>query len=469
MIFLASASWEEPRMKKQSTIAAIATGAGGGIGIVRLSGVKAFEIAGEIFYPKRGNKLPMDMAGYTGALGKVVEHGQELDEAVMFVYRSPQSYTGEDVVEFCCHGGRFVLEQVLAATIAHGAVPAGPGEFTKRAFLNGKMSLTQAESVADIIASENSQAVRAALRARDGALYRAVMALANELTDSAAHISAWIDYPEEDVEEVLTCQLENTLTKTKNELKRLVSTYHAGRLMREGIPTAIVGSANVGKSTLMNLLAGCQKSIVTDIPGTTRDVIEDTVRIGDLMLNLSDTAGIRETADVVERIGVDRSLERMETAELILAVIDSSRPLEQGDKELLDKLKGRLCVVLLNKSDLKPCVVKKDILPYIPEVLEISAKNAKGVKELEKTITRLVGMADLNPNAGLIANQRQLSCVTSALTSIEEAMDSLGFGQTLDAVSVCIEEALDALLELTGERASVHVIDRVFENFCVGK
>ncbi|MEG0540952.1 MAG: GTPase, partial [Angelakisella sp.] len=275
-------------MTENRTIAAIATGCGGGIGVVRLSGKDAISITDSIF---SGKKSPLDMKGYTGALGRVHDSKGELDEAVLFVYRAPHSYTGEDTCELSCHGGSFILEKVLAAAIEAGAVPAGAGEFTKRAFLNGKMTLTQAESVAQLIAGESRQAVRAALEAHDGALFRAIDRINTTLMEAAAHISAWIDYPEEDVEQVLTCDLSHTLTVAQQELASLASDYDKGRLIREGISTAIVGSPNVGKSTLMNLLTGYERSIVTDIAGTTRDVIEDRVRLGELLLNLSDTAG----------------------------------------------------------------------------------------------------------------------------------------------------------------------------------
>ncbi len=469
-------------MTEQSTIAAIATGTGGGIGILRISGPRALEVAAAIFRPRRADKSPLTMAGYTGALGRVVDRGEELDEAVLFVYRAPHSYTGEDGAELCCHGGRFVLEQALAAAVAQGARPAAPGEFTKRAYLNGKMSLTQAESVADIIAGESRQAVRAALRARDGALFRAVMEVADRLMDAAAHISAWIDYPEEDVEAVLTGELSALLEEARGELSRLAGTYRTARLMREGVPTAIVGGANVGKSTLMNLLAGCQRSIVTDIPGTTRDVVRETVRVGDAVLDLSDTAGIRETDDPVERIGVERSRSRLESAELVLAVLDGSRPLSREDRALLQEIAARtrpggsqdlqgevMAIALINKSDLPQALSREEVLAYLPQVLEISARDGHGLGELEAAVARLTGAARLDPSAGMVANQRQLDCVARAEAALAEGAEALAQGQTLDAVSVCLEEAIDALLELTGQRASAQVVDRVFEQFCVGK
>lgn len=453
-------------MTDHKTIAAIATGSGGGIGVVRLSGQNAISITNSIF---KGKKSPLEMPGYTGTLGRVRDHQGELDEAVLFVYRAPHSYTGEDVCELNCHGGSFILARVLAAAVEAGAVPAGAGEFTKRAMLNGKLTLTQAESVAELIAGESRQAVRAALEARDGALHRTIQQVTGGLADAAAHISAWIDYPEEDVEQVLACDLSHTLGQAQRELAALAGDYDRGRLIREGITTAIVGSPNVGKSTLMNLLAGYERSIVTDIPGTTRDVIEDRIRLGDLLLNLCDTAGIRSTSDVVEQIGVARSVSRLEQCDLILAIFDGSRPLTESDQSLLERLDGRLALGICNKSDLPRAADMETIRLHTCATLEISAREGQGVQELEQAITQLVGLNRLDSGAAMLANRRQLACVVSAIHALEEALNALSYGQTLDAVSVSLEEAIDALLELTGKKASAEIIDRVFEQFCVGK
>lgn len=456
---------------EKDVIAAISTGSGGGVGMVRLSGEGSLRIAGQVFSPKNRSKRPEALPGYTGAYGQFIgEDGRVLDDGVVFVYRAPKSYTGEEMVELCCHGGGFVMERLLSLCLGAGARLAQPGEFTKRAVLNGKLSLVQAEGVADIISARSAQALGAAQEARRGALFRAAEAVADELADAAAHISAWIDYPEEDVEEVLMTELGDTLARCRKELGRLVSSYHTGRLVREGVSTAIVGSANVGKSTLMNLLSGEEKSIVTELPGTTRDVVRETVRVGDVLLDLSDTAGLRRTDDRVEMLGVARSLELLDRCDLILAVFDAGRELDAGDRELLEKLSGRLAIGILNKTDLPQRLADREtIARHTRGVVELSAKEGAGVEELGRLIAELTGTADLDPRAGMVANQRQLDCVLKAAKSLDEAMEALGFGQTLDAVSVSIEEALDALLELTGQRASEEIIDRVFQNFCVGK
>lgn len=456
----------------RDTIAAIATATGGGVGIVRLSGERALAIAEAIFRPVNAAKRATEMPGYTGAFGKVVDHSGVLDEAVLFVYRAPHSYTGEDVAEFCCHGGAYGLGKVLAAAVAAGARPAEAGEYTRRALMNGRMTLTEAESVIDVIAAENDQSLRAALGAMDGALHRAVMNAADTLTDTCAHLAAWIDYPEEDVEELVTPELRQKLDDISAELCRLTESWRQGRLIRQGIATAIVGSANVGKSTLMNLLAGRERSIVTAIPGTTRDVIEETVRLGELTLNLRDTAGLRESDDPVEQIGVQRSRAALAECDLVLAVFDLARPLTAEEEALLAELQGRSVIAVLNKEDL-PCGMteaqKEAISAAVRQSVTVSAAEGRGVEELARAVSEVVGLACFDPNAAMIANTRQLECITAARRSLAEGLAALDAGETLDAVSVCLEEAADALLTLTGRRAAAETIDKVFEQFCVGK
>lgn len=458
--------------REQDTIAAISTGRGGGIGMIRLSGRESLAVAGRVFFPKNRRKRVEDLPGYTGLYGEFREEetGAPVDEGVLFAYRSPRSYTGEEMAELCCHGGGYVMERVLALCLGAGARLAEPGEFTRRALMNGKLSLTQAEGVADIIAAQSDQALGAAQEARRGALYRAVMGTADRLADLSAHIAAWIDYPEEDVEEVLVTEVEEVLCGCRKELRRLGGSYQAGRVLREGIAAVIVGSPNVGKSTLMNLLAGEETSIVTDIPGTTRDVVRERVRVGGILLELSDTAGLRRSDNRVEMMGVARSLELLDRSSLVLAVFDAGRELDAGDRELLGKLDGRLAIGVINKCDLAQRRVDADtIRRHTSGVVEMSAREGTGTEALGALIAELTGTANLDPSAGIIANQRQLGCILRAEQSLAEALEALSWGQTLDAVAVCIEEALDGLLELTGQRASAEIIRRVFENFCVGK
>lgn len=456
----------------RDTIVAIATAVGGGVGMVRLSGEKALAVAGRIFRPANSAKHPAGMAGYTGAFGRVYAGEQLLDEAVLFVYRAPHSYTGEDVAELCCHGGEFVLSQVLAAAVAAGARPAEAGEYTRRALMNGKMTLTEAESVIDIMAAQNTQSLRAALGAMEGALHREVLAAADTLTDCCAHISAWIDYPEEDVEEVSAPVLLAQLGSVEKTLSRLEQSWQQGQMVRQGISTAIIGSANVGKSTLMNLLSGRERSIVTAIAGTTRDVIEETVRLGELTLRLSDTAGLRESDDPIEQIGVERSRRALEQCDLILAVFDESRPLTADERQWLPALAGRAAVAVYNKQDLPPVLTaeeKAEIAAVVPASVAVSAAAGTGLHELTGEIRRVVGLSHFDPAAAVIANARQLECITAARRSLREGIEALQAGETLDAVSVCLEQSADALLTLTGRRASAEAIDKVFEQFCVGK
>ena len=459
-------------MNSADTITAIATGSGGGVGMIRVSGDRALGVAAAVFTPANAQKSPLTMPGYTGAFGRVHDSAGELDEAVLFVYRAPHSYTGEDTAEITCHGGPFVLQKVLEATVAAGARLAEPGEYTRRALFNGKMNLTEAESVVDIIAAQNTQSLRAALGAMDGALYRSVQQAAETLTDCCAHIAAWIDYPEEDVEEVANEELKTALAAVAETLRTLHQSYDAGRLVREGISTAIIGSANVGKSTLMNLLSGAERSIVTAIPGTTRDVIEDSVRLGDLQLNLKDTAGLRDSDDPVEQIGVMRSRQALSQCDLILAVFDRSCPLTAQQREWLPLLREKAAIAVLNKSDLPTGLSpaeEAEIAEAVRGAVTISAGRGEGIGELSTLIREVVGLSGFDPHAALIANARQLQCIVSAETSLAEGREALLLGETLDAVSVCLEEAADALLTLSGRRASAETIDKVFEQFCVGK
>lgn len=454
----------------EQTIAAIATAPGtAGIGIVRMSGPMAFSIANRIFKSYTGRAIET-LAGFSGTLGRIYGEDGAIDEAIAFVYHAPKSYTGEDVVEFSCHGGIWVVQSVLRLCISQGAQPAGPGEFTKRAFLNGKMDLIQAESVMDIIRSQGDAALRASLSAHSGGLNRKIDALADSLTQIAAQLAAWSDYPEEDMEDVTVPELLDELLPIHSECSRLLSTYDQGRILFEGIRTAIVGRPNVGKSTLMNLLTGFDRSIVSSLPGTTRDVVEDSVRLGDIVLRLSDTAGIRDTEDQIEQVGVKKARDAMETADLVLAVFDSSQELTKEDRELAGSVSGKPCVVVCNKMDL-PSRLDREMLCNLTggTPVEISAATGDGKGALEKAVMRVLKMDHADPSAAILTNERQRSCLDQAFRSIGNALDSLTGGITLDAVTIDIEDALGALLSLTGRRVTDTVVDEVFSRFCVGK
>lgn len=451
------------------TIAAISTAQGeGGIGVIRISGDDALIIADKIFKGVNGKRI-INMQGYTAAFGKVIENGSKIDEVVALVFRAPHSYTGEDIVELSCHGGVYITKQVLRTVFNAGAVPAQAGEFTKRAFLNGKIDLTEAEAVIDIIRAKSKSAARAALCVKEGALRKKIDSVKNDLLSQAAHLSAWADYPEEDIAEVTYESLQKTCKNAINILENLLASYDSGQAIKQGIDTVIAGRPNVGKSTLMNLLSGYEKSIVTDIPGTTRDIVEDTVVVGDVILRLSDTAGLRDTDDAVEKIGVDRAKKRLEQCRLLLAVFDNSRELNNDDKQLILQAENIPCIAIINKVDLEQKLDVNYIKSKIQHIVYVSATKGEGKEELIKAVEDIAGTANLDPSEGILANERQRCAVSNALKSVKEAEAALISGMTFDAVTVLLEDAISELLELTGEKTSDEIVDRVFHNFCVGK
>ena len=456
-------------MDDNKTIAAISTAQGeGGIGVIRISGSRSAEIADKVFRNINSKKLA-DMRGYTAAFGKIVYNDEELDEAVALVFRAPHSYTGEDVVEISCHGGVYITKQVLRAVLDAGAVPAQAGEFTKRAFLNGKIDLTEAEAVIDIITAKSRCAARSAMFVKEGALRKRISSVKDELLALIAHLSAWADYPEEDIAEVDDEMIFSVCDKATNELEKLLSSYDAGQAVKQGIDTVIAGRPNVGKSTLMNLLSGSEKSIVTDIPGTTRDVVEETVVVGDVILRLSDTAGLRNTDDAVEKIGVDRAKKRLEQCGLLIAVFDNSQTLGEDDYELLELSAQVPSIAVINKTDLENELDINKIKSKIDNIVYISAANGEGREEIAAAVEKIAGTTKLNPSEGILSNERQRSNVAGALRSVKEAREALSFGMTYDAVTVSLEDAVSELSEMTGEKTSDDVLDRVFHNFCVGK
>ncbi len=451
-----------------STIAAIATpDAPGGISVIRISGDDAFVIADYVF-KSYSKKIVQDMEGYTCAYGNIIDGDKIIDDVILTVFRAPKSYTGENVAEISCHGGRYITRKILRLLLSNGAEPAGPGEFTKRAFLNGKMSLTQAEAVMDIISSAGEEELKYAHALKDGAVFRRINELKNELVKILSNLAAWADFPEEDVPEVRTDVLISELNDLLQKFDKLSKTYDRGRIVREGINTVIVGRPNVGKSTLMNCLSGFQRSIVTDIEGTTRDVIEEKVRVGKLVLRLSDTAGIRNTDDVIESMGVDIALKRVDEADLIFAVFDSSREISEEDMHIISHIDLNKSIAVINKIDSDIKIDRNFIYHRFKYAVEISAKNESGIEELEKMIEKIFETED-KPEIGFVANERQKNCLDLAAMHIREAIDALESGIMLDAVTVILDSAAKKLMELTGEDVSDKVIDDVFSRFCVGK
>ena len=455
-----------------STICAIATPpAVGGISVVRISGERAFEVAERVFKCVSGKSVA-DMRGYTAAYGNIFDGDERLDDGVLLVFRAPHSYTGEDVCEISCHGGIYVTRRVMTACLKAGAEPAAAGEFTKRALLNGKMSLTQAEAVADMIAAQGEQMLSCSNSQREGALYRRCEKIAEMILEILSQISAWIDYPDDDTPVVTQDWLVEKISAAKAETDDLLAGYDRGRMLRDGISCAIVGKPNAGKSTIMNLLSGSRRSIVSDVEGTTRDIVEETVNVGGAVLLLSDCAGIRDTEDEVERIGVELMLEKLNNADIVLAVFDGSREISDEDRRLFPLLKNKRVIAVVNKSDLER---KLDIgqlgaaLNDGAAVIELSAKDDKSAEIIGRAVMERLELSNFTANAGFIANERQKACVFRASDELYEADAAARLGVTPDAVGVSLERALDAIYELSGKTTSEEVIDEVFKRFCVGK
>lgn len=449
------------------TIAAISTGSQVcAIGVVRLSGPDAIALVDRLFTPLRGAPMsarPSRLLVY-GRLCSL--QGDLLDLCLCTVSRAPASYTGEDTAELQCHGSPVLLRAVMEELFKLGARQAGPGEFTRRAFLNGRLELTEAEAVADIIDAETPELVVNAAAQLGGAVSARIEQVYSLLTDISSHYHAVLDYPDEDIEDFRLEQYRSSLLRSVSDLRALLDTFDRGCLMRDGIPTAIVGRPNVGKSSLLNALLGYERAIVTDVPGTTRDTIEEKLRIGPLSLRLCDTAGIHDTDDVVEQLGVERSRRALESARLVLAVIDGSAPMTAEDKAVLAAA-GRCerAVVVLSKSDLAPAVAAPATdLPCV----RVSAVTLDGIRELESVISALFPLPEV-PAGHIITNLRQAEAIRRALDSLSAAFEAMDLGSTPDIVLTETEAAMSALGELSGRTVREDITDRIFSRFCVGK
>lgn len=467
------------KVMKKETIAAISTGmTNSGIGIVRISGEEAFSIADRVY---RGKDRISCVKSHTIHYGHITDGEETVDEVLVMAMRSPHTFTGEDTVEINCHGGTFVIKRVLEAVLKNGARPAEPGEFTKRAFLNGKMDLSQAEAVIDVINSENEYALQNSISQLKGSLKNKISDIRNKIIYHTAFIESALDDPEHIEMNGYADVLLESAEEIISELEKMISTADNGRVIREGINTVILGKPNAGKSSLLNVLAGHERAIVTDIEGTTRDIIEEQIRLGDLSLNVIDTAGIRQTEDVIEKIGVDRAKEYAGRADLIIYVVDSSRELDENDEKILPLIKNKNAVILLNKSDLNTVVTKEMIKEKISDltggadkneipVISISAKEEKGIEKLEKKLKNMFlnGIISFNDQI-CISNVRQKNALTDALESMRKVVESINAGMPEDFYSIDLMDAYEALGSITGESVGEDLINEIFSKFCMGK
>ena len=457
------------------TIAAIATAlAEAGVGIIRISGPEAFAVADRVFaFPGHPERKLADCPGYTVHYGYACEDGHRLDEVLALIFRAPKSYTAEDVVELQCHGGIYVVKRILRCVLAAGASPAEPGEFTKRAFMNGRIDLSRAEAVAALIRAENDYALSASVRQLSGTTFRAVRAFREAILDETARIEAALDDPEHlSLPEEYPDELAGKLAGIREDLTAMADRFDEGRVVASGIRTVLLGRPNAGKSSVLNVLCGHERAIVTDIPGTTRDTIEERVRLGDMTLLLMDTAGIREAADTVERLGVERSFAAAGEADLILYICDTSEPLSPDDRALFLRLPDVPLVVVLNKSDLPAVTGEREVRAAGAEgkFVTVSAKTGEGFEELKDTIRALFDKGEISWNEqAALTNERQRDAVRRAAASLSAAEHSAEARLPEDFFTVDLLDAYAALGEVTGETVGDDLADRIFEKFCMGK
>lgn len=456
----------------EHTIAAIATStmSSGGISVIRLSGEDAVEIADKIFKSVKGIKLT-DVASHTVHYGHIVSNEKVIDEVLVIVMRAPNTYTREDVVEIDCHGGILVTRKVLEACIDAGASPAQPGEFTKRAFLNGRIDLSQAEAVIDVINSKNDYALKSSVNQLDGVLSRKIRNIREIIINHVAYIEAALDDPEHISLDNYVDNVKNDVDNCVNIVDNLVKNAENGRIMRDGINTVILGKTNAGKSSLLNALAKEERAIVTDIEGTTRDALEEQINIGGITLNLIDTAGIRKTEDIVENIGVEKAKKIASNADLIIYVVDGSRPLDNNDTEIMELIKEKKVIVLLNKSDIGQIVSKNDLnCLSCYDIISISAKEETGLDKLEDSIKNLFFTGDITSNEEIyITNARHKSLLKEALNSLKLVSEGIDNGVSEDFLTIDLMNGYEKLGLIIGEAVEDDLADQIFSKFCMGK
>lgn len=454
-----------------STIAAISTAPGNaGIGIIRLSGDDCFKILQKIFKPKNKGEIK----GYTIKYGNIVksENDEIIDEVLVSYFVAPKSYTKENMCEINSHGGIVVENQILEECLKNGAVLAEPGEFTKRAFMNGRIDLSQAEAVIDIINSKTEKEMMVAQRHLEGSLSKKIKDIQGEILNLMADIEASIDYPEYDIEETTNKKINDTLNSVEEKLLKLKNSFENGKILKEGIKTAIIGKPNVGKSSLLNLILGENRAIVSDIEGTTRDTIEEYINIKGIPLKIVDTAGIRKTNDEVEKIGVERSINNISNAELIIALFDDSRAFDNQDQKILDLIEGKKTIILINKIDLGKNLIKDNekLKKFKNNIIEFSTINETGLDKLYNKIEELFKLNELDcENTEIITNNRHKQQILYALEDVAKGRESLETHMPVDITAICLKDILERLAEITGENVSEDIINEIFKKFCLGK
>ncbi len=454
-----------------STIAAISTAPGNaGIGIIRLSGDDCFKILQKIFKPKNKGEIK----GYTIKYGNIVksENDEIIDEVLVSYFVAPKSYTKENMCEINSHGGIVVENQILEECLKNGAVLAEPGEFTKRAFMNGRIDLSQAEAVIDIINSKTEKEMMVAQRHLEGSLSKKIKDIQGKILNLMADIEASIDYPEYDIEETTNKKINDTLNSVEEKLLKLKNSFENGKILKEGIKTAIIGKPNVGKSSLLNLILGENRAIVSDIEGTTRDTIEEYINIKGIPLKIVDTAGIRKTNDEVEKIGVERSINNISDAELIIALFDDSRTFDDQDQKILDLIEGKKTIILINKIDLGKNLIKENekLKKFKNNIIEFSTINETGLDKLYNKIEELFKLNELDcENTEIITNNRHKQQILYALEDVAKGRESLETHMPVDITAICLKDILEKLAEITGENVSEDIINEIFKKFCLGK
>ncbi len=451
-----------------STIAAISTAPGiGGIGIVRMSGSDSFKILNKIFKPVSDKPIK----GYSIKYGKIYDGDEIVDEVLVSYFIAPKSYTTEDMCEINSHGGMIVMKKILDLCLKNGANLADPGEFTKRAFLNGRIDLTQAEAVIDVINSKSEKEAKASMNQLEGILSEKIKEIRNDLISGMADIEVSIDYPEYDVEEVTNTRILEILNRNADRLNKLEKSSSNGKILREGVKTAIIGRPNAGKSSLLNLLLNEERAIVTEIEGTTRDTIEEFISVEGIPFKIIDTAGIRDTEDTVEKIGVKKALDIAKDSDLIIAIFDITRKLNEEDEKILEILKNKKSIIILNKIDLiQECVSKKIFEKYSKNIVTLSTKTHVGMDELLEIMQKMVVTEEIKTdNELLVINSRHKALISKAIISLNKAIDTLNSGMPIDVIAIYIKEILEELGKITGESVTDDIISEIFSKFCLGK